>query len=127
MARSILAIFAGFFITLALLALSAMLAVQLTAGAPQSAARLALSALVAVFGGYVTGAIAGRLPALHALVLAGFVFFLGLLALSQPAAQPQATAQPRWYTLALLLVTPLGVYAGGLLRSLSLKKQNRGR
>jgi hypothetical protein len=127
MARSILAIFAGFLITLALLALSAMLAAGLLAGTPLLAARLGLSAAVAALGGYATGAIAGRLPALHALVLAGLLFFLSLLAFAQSASQPQAAAQPRWYTLTLLLVTPLGVYAGGLLRLLSLKRQGRER
>jgi hypothetical protein len=123
MARSILAIFAGFLLTMALLGLSAMLAVQFTVGAAQLAARLGLSAAAAALGGYATGAVAGRLPALHALVVAGFVFFLSLFALAQSAAQPQAAAQPRWFTLTLLVVTALGVYAGGLLRLMRSKKK----
>lgn len=127
MARSVLAIFAGSLLTMALLALSKIIAVQLLVGTPRLAALLTLSVMVAVLGGYVTGAIAGRLPVLHALVPAGLLFFLGLPAFSQVANHPQAAAQPRWYTITLLLMTLLGVYAGGLLRLLSLKRQGRGR
>jgi hypothetical protein len=123
MARSILAIFAGFGLTGALLTLSAALATHFFAGTPLLAARLVLSAALAALSGYATGAIAGRLPALHALVVAGLLSFLGLLAFSQAANQPQAAAQPRWYTVTLLLVAPLGVYLGGLLRRLHSKSK----
>lgn len=118
MARSILAVFTGFIVTAVLLTLGTIGAAKWMVGTPQMTARVVFSAVVAAFGGYVTAAIAGRLPALHALVLAGLFFFLGIMAFAQTTKEQQAAGQPRWYTLTLLIITPLCVFLGGVIRFL---------
>lgn len=126
MARTILAVLAGFLLTMALLTLATMLTTKAFVGTPQFAARLTLSAAVALLGGYTTALLAGRLPALHALVVAGAIFFLGLMAYAQTANQQQAIGQPRWYTLTLLILTPLCVFGGGVLRFLRVRRASAG-
>ena len=82
---------------------------------PYMVINLVYSALFAAAGGFVCSLIAIRSPLAHALVLAALVALLGLVFFFQNYS---ASAQPRWYSLSILVLCPLGVMAGGYLRSL---------
>jgi len=72
---------------------------------------LGYSFLAAAAGGYVTAWMALQNPLFHVLALAITVLLLaGLSALQQRGQQPV------WYMLTLVALTPLGVFAGGLIR-----------
>ena len=72
---------------------------------------LGYSFLAAAAGGYVTAWIAAHNPLVHVLALAITVLLLAAL-----SALQQRGEQPVWYMLALVALTPLGVFAGGLVR-----------
>ena len=72
---------------------------------------LGASFLAGAAGGYLTAWIAAANPLIHVLALALIV--LGLSALSALQARGQ---QPIWYQLAQVSLSPVGVFAGGLLR-----------
>jgi len=67
--------------------------------------------LSAEAGGYVTAWAAAANPLIHVLALA-----LVLLALSALSVLQSRGKQPVWYALALVAISPIGVFAGGLVR-----------
>jgi hypothetical protein len=72
---------------------------------------LGYSFLAAAAGGYVTAWIAQHNPLIHVLALAITVLLLAAMSAVQQRGQ-----QPVWYMLTLVALTPIGVFAGGLLR-----------
>jgi hypothetical protein len=72
---------------------------------------LGSSFLAAVPGGYVTAWAAGMSPLPSVLALAVVVLALGAISALQARGR-----QPAWYQLVLLILAPLGVVAGGLVR-----------
>ena len=75
------------------------------------AVSLIYSFLAAVGGGFVAAVIAHQNPLDTALALAIVVLVLGGLSALQAKVKP-----PLWYQVPLLIVSPLGVIAGGLMR-----------
>ena len=74
-------------------------------------ATLAYSSLSAAAGGYVTAWMGSQNPLRTVLTLAIVVLALGALSALQARGR-----QPAWYQVSLLVITSLGVMAGGLLR-----------
>jgi branched-subunit amino acid transport protein AzlD len=72
---------------------------------------LGYSFLAAAAGGYVTALTAKNNPLILVLALGIIVLLMGAL-----SAMQQRGKQPVWYQLALLAISPLGVFAGGMLR-----------
>lgn len=72
---------------------------------------IAYSFLAAAAGGYVTAWLAAANPLYHDLALA--IIVLAMAALS---AMQQRGKQPIWYLLAMIALSPLGVFAGGIIR-----------
>lgn len=72
---------------------------------------LGYSFLAAAAGGYVTAWAAAANPLYHVLALA-----IVVLALAALSAMQSRGKQPISYQLALVAITPLGVFAGGLFR-----------
>jgi hypothetical protein len=72
---------------------------------------LGFSFLAAAAGGYVTAWLSAANPLIHVLVLGIVVLAMGALSALQSRGK-----QPVWYALTLLVLTPLGVLAGGLVR-----------
>jgi hypothetical protein len=72
---------------------------------------LGYSFLAASAGGYVTAWVAGLSPLPSVLALAVAVLVLGAISALQARGR-----QPAWYQLVLLILAPLGVVAGGLVR-----------
>jgi hypothetical protein len=84
------------------------------AGRPQPGyifVNLCFSFLAAAAGGYVTAWVSAANPLYHVLALA--IIVLALAALS---AMQQRGKQPIWYQLALIALSPIGVFAGGIIR-----------
>ena len=118
--RAFLALLAGFATMAALVALITALLQKLTPGwigepgKPKPGyvfVNLGYSFLAAAAGGYVTAWIAQRNPLIQVLALAITVLLLAALSALQQRGQ-----QPVWYMLTLVTLTPLGVFAGGLVR-----------
>jgi hypothetical protein len=78
---------------------------------PLIAVNLCWSFLAAMIGGYVTACIASSNPLDTALALAIVMLVLGAIGTMQSREK-----YPRWYLLLLLIITPMGVAAGGLAR-----------
>jgi hypothetical protein len=78
---------------------------------PLIVTNLCWSFLAAVAGGYVTAWIASANPLDTALALAIVMLVLGGIGTLQSRQK-----YPLWYLILLLIVTPLGVVAGGLIR-----------
>lgn len=72
---------------------------------------IAYSFMAAAAGGYVTAWLATANPLYHVLALA--IIVLAMAALS---ALQQRGKQPIWYQLTLIALSPLGVFAGGIIR-----------
>jgi hypothetical protein len=72
---------------------------------------LGYSFLAAAAGGYVTALIAAANPLYHVLALA-----IVVLAMAALSAMQQRGKQPIWYQLAIISLSPLGVFAGGIIR-----------
>ena len=118
--HAFLALLGGFATMAALVAVITALLQKLTPGwvsergAPKPGyifVNLGYSFLAAAAGGYVTAWIAVHNPLVHVLALAITVLLLAAL-----SALQQRGEQPVWYMLALVALTPLGVFAGGLVR-----------
>ena len=118
--HAFLALLGGFATMAALVAVITALLQKLTPGwvsergAPKPGyifVNLGYSFLAAAAGGYVTAWIAAHNPLVHVLALAITVLLLAAL-----SALQQRGKQPVWYMLALVALTPLGVFAGGLVR-----------
>jgi hypothetical protein len=67
--------------------------------------------LAASAGGYVTAWAAVANPLIHVLALALVVLLLAALSAMQARGK-----QPIWYALVLIVISPVGVLAGGLVR-----------
>jgi hypothetical protein len=78
---------------------------------PLIAANLCWSFLAATIGGYATAYIARANPLDTALALAIVMLVLGAIGTMQSREK-----YPLWYLLLLLIVTPVGVVVGGLVR-----------
>ena len=72
---------------------------------------LGYSFLAAAAGGFVTAWIAAANPMANILGLAVVVLVLGAVSALQARGK-----QPAWYVMALLVISPVGVVAGGLVR-----------
>lgn len=72
---------------------------------------LGYSFLAAAAGGYATAWVASMRPLPSVLALAVAVLVLGAISALQARGR-----QPAWYQLVLLILAPLGVVAGGLMR-----------
>lgn len=86
-------------------------AVAARPGLSYTIVNLGASFLASAAGGYVTAWIAAANPLVHVLALA--LIILGLAALSALQARGQ---QPIWYQLAQVALSPVGVFAGGMVR-----------
>jgi hypothetical protein len=83
-------------------------------GKPQAGyifVNIAYSFMAAAAGGYVTAWLAAANPLYHVLALA--IIVLAMAALS---ALQQRGKQPIWYQLTLVALSPIGVFAGGIIR-----------
>jgi hypothetical protein len=78
---------------------------------PLIATNLSWSFVAAAIGGYVTATIARENPLDTALALAIVMLVLGAIGTFQSREK-----YPLWYKMLLLVFTPIGVVAGGLLR-----------
>ena len=120
MARAFVALLAGFAtMALIVIAMNAMFA-RLTPDWAQARGRhdagyvfvnLGSSFLAAAAGGYVTAWAGAINPLTNVLALAIVVLVFGAISALQERGR-----QPIWYLAALLILTPLGVVAGGLVR-----------
>jgi hypothetical protein len=72
---------------------------------------LGYSFLAAAAGGYVAAWMAGTAPLNTVLALGVVVLVMGAISALQARGK-----QPVWYQLALVVIAPLGVVAGGLIR-----------
>jgi hypothetical protein len=118
--HTFLALAAGFVTMAILVAVLTALLMRLTPswvseqGKPQPGyifVNLGYSFLAAAAGGYVTALLALANPLYHVLALG--IIVLALAALSALQAKGK---QPVWYQLTLIALTPIGVFAGGLVR-----------
>lgn len=118
--RAFLALAAGFLTMAALVGVLTALLMRLTPSWVQDQGKprpgyifvnVAYSFLAAAAGGYVTALVAAANPLYHVLALA--IIVLAMAALS---AMQQRGKQPIWYQLTLIALSPLGVFAGGILR-----------
>jgi hypothetical protein len=114
------ALTAGFLTIAILVGVLTVLLMRLTpswvqdAGKPQPGyifVNLCYSFLAAAAGGYVTAWLAAANPLYQVLALA--IIVLAVAALS---AMQQRGKQPIWYQLALIALSPIGVFAGGIIR-----------
>ncbi|MGH7533767.1 MAG: hypothetical protein ACREL4_10790 [Gemmatimonadales bacterium] len=125
MFRSLLAVLAGYAAMAAFVIIATILAVRFILRIPASAMRsmdptalsrpylianITASALAALIGGRITGAIADHAPVAHGLALAALMVAFGLLSARQSGA-----AQPRWYRTLLVTAMPALAVAGAAL------------
>lgn len=118
--QAFLALLAGFVTMAALVAAITLLLRKLTPGWTANVrgptpgyifVHLGYSFLAAAAGGYVTAWIARANPMIHVLALAITVLLMSALSALQQRGQ-----QPVAYLLLLVALTPVGVFAGGLIR-----------
>ena len=118
--HAFLALAAGFVTMAALVAVITVLLRKLTpswTGSPDKPTsgyifvNLGYSFLAAAAGGFVTAWLAQANPLVHVLALSITVLLLSALSALQQRGQ-----QPIGYLLALVVLTPLGAFAGGLVR-----------
>lgn len=118
--RAFLALASGFAAIALLVAAGTALLARLTPGWASAEGRpqpgyafvnLGFSFLASAAGGYVTATVAAANPLIHVLALALVVLLLAALSALQSRGK-----QPIRYQLALLILSPLGVLAGGLVR-----------
>ncbi len=118
--HAFLALTAGFaavvLIALALRGVMQMFAPSLAAEVPRpglsyTIVNLGASFLAGAAGGYLTAWIAAANPLIHVLALALIILALAALNALQSRGQ-----QPIWYQLAQVALSPVGVFAGGLVR-----------
>jgi len=114
------ALAAGFLTMAALVGALTALLMRLTPGWVQNEGKpqpgyifvnIAYSFLAAAAGGYVTSWLAASNPLYHVLALA-----IVVLAMAALSALQQRGKQPIWYQLVLVALSPLGVFAGGIIR-----------
>ncbi|SEG42882.1 hypothetical protein SAMN05421819_2885 [Bryocella elongata] len=116
--RSVLAVLAGFVAMVALVIVCTLLAMQamhLKSGHPTPGylvINATYSLLAAVAGGWIAARLSRYKPLHHALALAMIVAFLSLVMLMKPSLSQSYT-----YQLAMAIVPPFAVLAGGWLAS----------
>jgi len=118
--RAFLALAAGF-ATMAILVTGATVLLQRltpdwahSSGTPRPGyafVNLGWTFLASAAGGYVTAWIAEHNPLIHVLA-----FSITVLLLAALSALQQRGKLPVWYLLALVAITPVGVFVGGLIR-----------
>ena len=118
MIRSIAAVAAGLVVTVVLVLILTPLAGMIAGvpmGAPPTPLYLVLNLLASAIAGFVGGVVAVRVAhyAPHGHVIALAVVIL-LLALPTVFTAP-APGQPAWYPLAISILGPISVLAGGML------------
>ena len=117
MLKSVIALIAGFAImtfTILIATIVAVSALTITPSAPTTqflALNVFYSAAAATFGGYATASLAPERPSAHVLILAMMVLIMGVSGFLAP--QP---GQQRWNLVAVLVLSPIGVFLGGRLR-----------
>jgi hypothetical protein len=109
-ARSLAAIFLGFLVLMLVVTLSSALTMKVMSP-PPSSMLLAINVLAGLIAGYVVASLAGTHRWQHASLLAGIILCVGLLALSVMPGAPRDD-----YSKYALVLSPLGVIAGGWLR-----------
>lgn len=72
--------------------------------------------VITVLAGFLTALAAPRAPRLHAGVLAAILVFFSLASIAGLTASGEPYG-PTWYPIAMLVMGPVGVMAGGMLRS----------
>lgn len=80
------------------------------------AVSLAVRLVISVLAGFLTALAAPRAPRLHACVLAAILVFFSLASLAGLSASGDPYG-PAWYPIAMLVMGPIGVFAGGVLRA----------
>lgn len=109
-ARSLAAIFLGFLVLMIVVTLSSALTMKVISS-PSIGALLAINVFAGLIAGYVVASLAGTHRWQHAALLAGIILCVGLLALSVIQGVPRDD-----YSKYALVLSPLGVIAGGWLR-----------
>ena len=84
---------------------------------PYLIANLTLSVLAAMLGGWLTAGIAQSAPLIHVLVLAAFVFCMGVVSARQAGGKGNRPGQPGWYPWTITMIGTAGVLIGGMLRA----------
>lgn len=117
-ARSLAALFIGFFALAGIDSILTALALKFFFGAtaasptsPQIMGLLALKVVSGLVGGYLAAALAGSHRWQHALILAGVVLSFGLLGLVAMKNAPRSA-----FTTYALVLSPLSIVIGGWLR-----------
>ena len=121
MARSVLAVIAGFILINSFTGAIGLALTRLLHPVPPFLTLL-YSALIAVFSGYGAAVLARRLPLLHALALALVVFLASLYSV---AILQGGNAPNTGLMVLLVLVRPIMVVAGGWLRALQAQAGQR--
>ncbi len=89
-------------------------------GTPPDAAFIGASLgtrlVITVLAGFLTALAAPRAPRVHAGVLAAILVFFSLASLAGLSSSGEAYG-PTWYPVVMLVMGPVGVLAGGALRS----------
>jgi hypothetical protein len=133
--RSILAVVAGFVLTMVLsfgtdallaLALPGMVSHGQPTPTPILVLALAYVFFYSIVGGYVTAFVAGRAELKHGLVLGSIFLILGLgavlVAILAPASVPEGEQPPLWYGVSCLVLALPGPVAGAWLRASQKRK-----
>lgn len=127
MLRSVLSVLAGFASMTVLVMVATIVSARLMLGTRGredmmkmkptpafTAVNLVYSGAFAVFGGFLTAAIAGRAPLNHALALAGLMFVMAIFS----SITTRGSNQPKGYGVALMILGPAGAVLGGYLQFL---------
>lgn len=114
-ARSVAAIFLGFLVLMMIVTLSTALVMKVVA-APPAAVLLAINIIAGLIAGYVTAVLAGAYRWQHSLLLATIISAIGLLALNSMNRPPSDD-----YSKYALVISPLGIVIGGLIRHFKAK------
>lgn len=128
MLRSVLAIVIGVIVVFVLVLVTDLILFQLfpqwypdPAQGPSPAGVYVLTMtyglVYAIVAGWVTGFVADRAEALHALVVGIVLLALNLaMPLANPDMAEMTASQPDWYTIGMPIIGIVGLFLGGILR-----------
>jgi hypothetical protein len=123
-ARSIGAVIGGYLVMMAAGVIPQFIARKIFHPAPEIdnssylMTMVLMNSLTGMLGGYMAAVIAGAYRFAHATVLAGIVGVISIVISSvMPRVFPQAPSLPNWYSWSVGIFVPLGILAGGWLRS----------